>query len=138
MPPVHTHLNPFDWSSPAGPPSVYGALPYPTRAAAAPAPELTAFYLTALNPTVLNCTVVGPRGRVHYTVATDGPGAMPGYTVVKRAADRKSIALVEWTATHPRVEVRGAVAKMETREWLRLARDQTFVSFLSHILRCTG
>ncbi|KAJ7667154.1 hypothetical protein B0H17DRAFT_1251948 [Mycena rosella] len=116
MPPVHTHLNPFDWS---GQPSARSGASAPTSSA----PPLTAFYLTALRPTVLNCTVVGPRARVHYTVSTDG--AMPGYTVVKRAADRKSIALVEWQA-HPRVEIRGAVAKQETREWLRISRDQTY------------
>ncbi|KAJ7126346.1 hypothetical protein C8R44DRAFT_874699 [Mycena epipterygia] len=132
MPPVNTHHNPFDsWSS-AGqnaysqyggarasgpPPSVFGALPYPT-----PPTTLTAFYLTSLSPTVLNCAVVGPRARLHYSVSTDS--AMPGYTVVK-TADKKSIALVEWQA-HPRVEIRGAVAKQETRDWLRISRNKTY------------
>ncbi|KAJ7104400.1 hypothetical protein B0H15DRAFT_766916 [Mycena belliarum] len=127
MPPVHTHLNPFDWSShpSSSAPSVFGALPYPSPTRATHAPQLTAFYLTALNPTVLNCAVVDARARVHYAVSTDG--AMPGYTVVKRARDQKSVALVEWQA-HPRVEVRGAVAKQETRDWLRLSSDQTCAS----------
>ncbi|KAJ7485757.1 hypothetical protein FB451DRAFT_941127, partial [Mycena latifolia] len=106
-------------------PSVYGALPYPTPPSlrSSGAPPLTAFYLTALSPTVLNCTVVGPRARAHYAVSTDG--SMPGYTVIKRAKDRKSIALIEWAA-HPRVEVRDAVAKQETRHWLWISRDQTY------------
>lgn len=146
MPPVHTHHNPFDaWSravsgpysyAPHGappsapPPSVFGALPYPTPPSTSAHTNtgltLTAFYLTSLNPTVLNCAVVGPGGRVHYAVSTDG--ALPGYTVMKNAAraDRKSVALIEWQ-THPRVEVRGAVPKQETRDWLRISRDQTYV-----------
>ncbi|KAJ6570815.1 hypothetical protein DFH09DRAFT_1462726, partial [Mycena vulgaris] len=103
----------------ASPVSVFGALPYPTPRA----PSLTAYYLTALNPGVLNCAVVDRHARAHYAVSTDSK--MPGYTVVKRAADRKSIALVEWQK-HPRVEIRGAVAKQETKDWLRISRDQMF------------
>ncbi|KAJ7785241.1 hypothetical protein DFH07DRAFT_681166, partial [Mycena maculata] len=107
------------------PPSVFGVLPYPTPPSTGnPAPPLVAFFLTALNPGVLNCTVVGPPGgaRAHYTVTTDN--AMPGYTVVKNA-ERRSIALIEWQK-HPRVEVRGAVPKQDTRAWLKLSRDQTY------------
>jgi hypothetical protein len=54
---------------------------------------------------------------------------MPGYTVFKNALDKKSIALVEWTK-HPRVEVRGAVPKQETKEWLKISRDKTCVGVL--------
>ncbi|KAJ7512978.1 hypothetical protein B0H11DRAFT_1843415 [Mycena galericulata] len=152
MPPVDTHHNPFDgWSRaisgpytyaphgaapPAPPPSVFGALPYPTPPTSSSrtgpsSPPLTVFYLTALNPTVLNCAVLGPPGaRMRYMVSTDG--ALPGYTVIKSApaaADReqkmKSVALIEWQK-HPRVEVRGAVPKQEVREWLRISRDQMY------------
>ncbi|KAJ7790201.1 hypothetical protein B0H14DRAFT_3570830 [Mycena olivaceomarginata] len=145
MPPVYTNHNPFyGWSSSqsrhgssssrgggastglgAGetPPSVFGALPYPTPPSSRYAPNLTTFYLTSLNPGVLNCAVLGPHARLHYTVSTDAN--MPGYTVFKNALDKKSIALVEWTK-HPRVEVRGAVPKQETKEWLKISRDKTY------------
>ncbi|KAJ7275632.1 hypothetical protein C8J57DRAFT_1177304 [Mycena rebaudengoi] len=146
--PIHTYNNPFGgWTNPnagqapvyapwgngaaAPPPSIFGALPYPTPPPAGgtphsqsdPAPaEMTTFYLASLNPTVLNCTVSGPRGRVYYHVSTDS--MMPGYTVFK-SAERKSMALIEWQK-HPRVEVRGAVSKQEARALLALSRDQTY------------
>ncbi|KAJ7185272.1 hypothetical protein C8R46DRAFT_1287709 [Mycena filopes] len=139
MPPVDTNHNPFGgWSnqtsnyspygSVSGPPlSVFGALPYPTPpgnfAQAQNSNNMITYYLTSLNPSVLNCAVIGhgPRQRLHYSVSTDN--AMPGYTVFKNA-ERKSVALIEWTR-HPRVEVRGAVPKQDTKEWLKLSRDQT-------------
>ncbi|KAJ6562609.1 hypothetical protein B0H19DRAFT_1288562 [Mycena capillaripes] len=139
MPPVHTNLNPYQgWSKSSGqsnnyssyggastsapPPSVFGALPYPTPPSSQFAPNLSTFYLTSLNPSVLNCTVIGPRSRLAYAVSTDS--SMPGYTVVKNA-ERKSIALIEWSK-HPRVEIRGAVPKQETQGWLKISRDQTY------------
>ncbi|KAF7336197.1 hypothetical protein MVEN_02167300 [Mycena venus] len=144
MPPVHTNHNPYDgWSrSRSGgqsysglttqeiPPSVFGALPYPTPPSSASYPSLSTFYLTSLNPSVLNCAVIGPgssgprstTSRLYYAVSTDS--SMPGYTVFKNA-ERKSIALIEWTK-HPRVEIRGAVPKQETKGWLKISRDQTY------------
>ncbi|KAJ7021689.1 hypothetical protein C8F04DRAFT_1040546 [Mycena alexandri] len=138
MPPVDTNHNPFGgWSnrtnhySPYGggsgpPPSVFGALPYPTPPSNFPQQNsnISTYYLTSLNPSVLNCAVIdhGPRQRLHYSVSTDN--SMPGYTVFKNA-ERKSVALIEWTR-HPRVEVRGAVPKQETKGWLKISRDQTY------------
>jgi len=143
MPPVYTNHNPYDgwpkassgqnyYGSSGGsgpstglaiaetPPSVFGALPYPTPHYAPP--NLSTFYLTSLNPSVLNCAVIGPRSRLHYAISTDS--SMPGYTVFKNA-EKKSIALIEWTK-HPRVEIRGAVSKQETKDWLKISRDQTY------------
>ncbi|KAJ7119942.1 hypothetical protein C8R43DRAFT_1077027 [Mycena crocata] len=162
MPPVNTHHNPFDvWSnagsghannharhghasaSAVSPPSVFGALPYPNPPVASASgshtrsnSSLTTFYLTSLNPSVLNCVVLGPApgpqnqhhphspaaSKLYYAITTDN--TMPGYTVFKNAA-RKSIGLIEWQR-HPRVEVRGAVPKQETRGWLKVSRDQTY------------
>ncbi|KAF8205283.1 hypothetical protein K438DRAFT_1579731 [Mycena galopus ATCC 62051] len=105
------------------PPSVFGALPYPTPPSSY-MPNLTTFFFTALSPSVLNCAVVGPpgRSRLHYTISTDSN--MAGYTVVKNA-ERKSIALIEWT-NHPRVEIRGVIPKQEIKGWLKISRDQTY------------
>ncbi|KAJ7912319.1 hypothetical protein B0H13DRAFT_2232533 [Mycena leptocephala] len=137
MPPVHTNHNPYEgWSktnsghsnyssgsaSGAPPPSIFGALPYPTPPNTRFAPNLTTLYLTSLSPSVLNCAVIGPHSRLHYSISTDSN--MPGYTVVKNA-DRKSVALIEWTK-QPRVEIRGAVPKQETKGWLKISRDQTY------------
>jgi hypothetical protein len=140
MPPVHTNHNPYEgWSktnsghsnyssgsaSGGPPPSIFGALPYPTPPNTRFAPNLTTLYLTSLSPSVLNCAVIGPHSRLHYSISTDSN--MPGYTVVKNA-DRKSVALIEWTK-QPRVEIRGAVPKQETKGWLKISRDQTCVGF---------
>ncbi|KAJ7669505.1 hypothetical protein DFH06DRAFT_1038620 [Mycena polygramma] len=135
--PVDTNHNPFDaWHQSSGqspygattsvpPPSVFGALPYPVPPSSqgyAAGPNLTTFYLTSLNPGVLNCAVIGPHSRLAYAISTDDN--MPGYTVVKNA-ERKSIALIEWTR-HPRVEIRGAVPKQDTQAWLKISRNQTY------------
>ncbi|KAJ6615141.1 hypothetical protein B0H10DRAFT_86812 [Mycena sp. CBHHK59/15] len=135
--PVYTYHNPFgDWAntgqstnapwasgSTAPPPSIFGVLPYPTPPSTSDAAaNLTTFYLTSLNPTVLNCIVIGPRSRLHYQVTTDNK--MPGYTVFK-TAERKNVALIEWQK-HPRVEIRDAVSKQETRSWLKISKNQTF------------
>ncbi|KAJ7255795.1 hypothetical protein B0H12DRAFT_1183391 [Mycena haematopus] len=101
---------------------MFGALPYPTRPSTHYVPNLITFYLTSLNPSVLNCSVIGPRARLHYTISTDN--SMGNYTVFKNA-DKKSIALVEWTK-HPRVEIRGVIPKQETQGWLKISGDQTY------------
>ncbi|EEB98779.1 hypothetical protein MPER_01658 [Moniliophthora perniciosa FA553] len=111
--------NPFSvWNSKDGiPPSVYGALP---AADSSTLPSLS--YSFAPNPSLLNCTVVGPNNSPHFYVVTD-PN-MPNYTVFK-AYDGKSIALVEWSQT-PQVEIRGTVAKQPVATFLKLSSDQRF------------
>ncbi|KAK0203600.1 hypothetical protein DFS33DRAFT_813659 [Desarmillaria ectypa] len=99
-------------------PSLFGALPYPTPPV--PANYVT-FYLTSFNPSMLNCTVIGPQQCPYFNFVTDSN--MPTYTVLKDAKDR-SIALVEWQS-HPLVELRGVVSKQKVRDWLQLSQDKT-------------
>ncbi|KAK7049355.1 hypothetical protein VNI00_005956 [Paramarasmius palmivorus] len=112
-------MNPFSaWNSGDGvPPSVYGALP------AADSSTLPSLVFTfAPNPSLLNCTVMGPNNATHFYVVTD-PN-MPTYTVFK-AHDGKSLALIEWQQT-PQVELRGLVAKQAASSFLKLSSDQRF------------
>ncbi|RDB27907.1 hypothetical protein Hypma_002180 [Hypsizygus marmoreus] len=100
------------------PPSVLGALPYPTL----PAPSnLMAFYITDFSPTILNSRVVGPQGQEYFTITTNNE--MPGYTVVKNT-EGASIALVEWK-TPPMVEIRGLLSKRDIKTWLPLSPDRS-------------
>ncbi|KAF9010118.1 hypothetical protein BDQ17DRAFT_1235143 [Cyathus striatus] len=103
------------WSDGVPPPSVFGALPYPSVPS-----NLLTFYFTSFNPDLLNCAVVGPQGQPYYRVVTDNH--MPGYTVIKNA-EGKSISLIEWQS-HPFIEIRGTLAKQNVRNWLRLSHDR--------------
>jgi hypothetical protein len=108
----------------APPPSIVGALPYPHPPSyPLPPDELITFTFTSFNPTILNCTVLGPQNRPYFYVVTDA--SMPGYTLWKNA-ERKNIALVEWQNT-PLLEARGILAKQQITNWLRLAPDRRFV-----------
>ncbi|KAK0495941.1 hypothetical protein EDD18DRAFT_1075028 [Armillaria luteobubalina] len=98
-------------------PSLFGALPYPTPPVPA---NYVSFYLTSFNPSVLNCTIIGPQQRPYFTFITD-PN-MPTYTVLKDAKGR-STALVEWQS-HPLVELRGVISKQKAGDWLRLSQDK--------------
>ncbi|KAF7325981.1 hypothetical protein MKEN_00449000 [Mycena kentingensis (nom. inval.)] len=126
---IPTNMNPYSsWggssSSSSGATSpIYGALPYPRASGGNPAPSLATFHLTSFSPTILNSWVIGASaGQAYYQITTDKQ--MVGYTVIK-TVDGRSVALVEWQK-HPRVEVRGAVEKQDTREWLRISRDKTY------------
>ncbi|KZP26358.1 hypothetical protein FIBSPDRAFT_819775 [Athelia psychrophila] len=117
--------NPYsNWNtrSDGGPPSIVGALPYTNSSYPLPPKELVPFTFTALNSTILNCAVLGPNNRVHFSVATDA--SMAGYTVLKDANSR-SIALVEWQNT-PLLEARGLLQKQQISNWLRLASDRSY------------
>ncbi|KAF9027009.1 hypothetical protein BDZ89DRAFT_1015895 [Hymenopellis radicata] len=98
-------------------PSVFGALPYPTPPAPA---NFTTFYLTSFNPSVLNCTVIGPQQMTYFTIVTDPQ--MPTYTVIKDAKSR-NIGLMEWQAS-PLVELRGVLSKQKVKHWLKLSHDK--------------
>lgn len=132
--------NPFaNWSAGSGfssdgtgnpdsgpPPSIVGALPYPHPPSyPLPPDELITFTFTSMNPTILNCTVLGPHNRPYFQIVTDA--SMPGYTLWKNA-EKKNIALVEWQNT-PLLEARGILAKQQITNWLRLAPDRRFVNF---------
>ncbi|KZP31503.1 hypothetical protein FIBSPDRAFT_907676 [Athelia psychrophila] len=118
--------NPYaEWTagSDRGSPSIVGALPYTNASSYPICPvDLVSFTFTALNPTILNCTVLGPDNRVRFSVTTDT--AMEGYTVFKDTESR-SIALVEWQHT-PLLEARGLLQKQQINNWLRLASDRSY------------
>ncbi|KAL0070615.1 hypothetical protein AAF712_002456 [Marasmius tenuissimus] len=102
------------------PPSIYGALP--VGSSNATNSSTLTFTFTAFNPSILNCTVVGPNNVPYFYVITDP--SMPSYTMFK-TPDGKSFGLAEWGRT-PKVEVRGIVAKQATSQFLRLSSDQRF------------
>ncbi|KAL0580430.1 hypothetical protein V5O48_001583 [Marasmius crinis-equi] len=102
------------------PPSVFGALPVGSPDATNS--TIVTFTFTAFNPSIMNCTVVGPNNAPSFYVITDP--AMPAYTLFK-TPDGKSFGLIEWGRTS-QVEVRGIVAKQSTSQFLRLSSDQRF------------
>ncbi|KAF8633162.1 hypothetical protein AX17_004663 [Amanita inopinata Kibby_2008] len=120
--PFMTMFNPFSsWADAKNdngstPPSIFGALPYPS----APS-NSTIFYLTSFNPTIFNCSVVGTQGQVYFQVVTDPHN--PGYTVLRNASG-KNVALVEWLSP-PLIEIRGVLSKQNISEWLKLASDRS-------------
>ncbi|KAG1869986.1 hypothetical protein F4604DRAFT_1926767 [Suillus subluteus] len=90
------------WDTTVPPPSIFGALPYPSVSSVLPG--AITFKFTSLSPTILNCKVIGPRNETYFRVVTDG-----GHTMLKDAQS-SNIALLEWR-DRPTVEVRGLVAK---------------------------
>ncbi|KAJ7486899.1 hypothetical protein FB451DRAFT_1026040 [Mycena latifolia] len=120
---MYSHINPYaTWSNTSvrravpGVPSVHGALPF---AADPSASNLVTFYFTALNPTILNCTVIGRNTHPYFSISTDP--SMPGYTSVKNL-DGKIIALIEWK-DRPLAEVRNVFSKRRVSDWLSLSPD---------------
>jgi len=126
-----SHNNPFaqgGWKSPENrtlwdnsstPPSIFGALPYPS---APPQSDFVIYHFTSFNPTLLNCTVIGPDYQPCYRIVSDS--TMPGYTTCKTVAGR-NLALIEWTS-HPLVEIRDVLIKQEVRSWLRLSSSSSY------------
>jgi hypothetical protein len=97
------------------PPSIFGALPYPST----PSNSLKLSF-ASFNPSILNCSVVGTQGQVFYHVVTDPHN--PGYSLLKNASG-KNVALVEWQS-QPFVEIRGALSKQHVADWLKLSQDR--------------
>jgi len=106
----------------AHPPSIFGALPAPSHHRS-PSPVIT-FHLASFNPTILNCTVVGPHSRPWFHVVTEP--AMVQYTVVKNSGG-ENVAFVEWQK-QPLVDVQGVVPKQAVQRWLKLSPDRRFSS----------
>ncbi|KAG2041248.1 hypothetical protein BDR03DRAFT_856904 [Suillus americanus] len=104
------------WDTSVPPPSIFGALPYPSVSSALPGAITLKFM--SLNPTILNCKVIGPRNETYFRVVTDG-----GHTVLKDAQS-SNIGLLEWR-DRPTVEARGLVAKQTMGQWLRLSTDRS-------------
>lgn len=117
----NVNSNNSNWNSNSGPPpSIVGALPYLNTTYPLPPDDLIKFTFTSFNPTILNCTVLGPHNRPYFLVVTDA--SMPGYTIWKDV-EQKNIALVEWQSS-PLVEARGILPKQKASSWLRLAPDR--------------
>ena len=122
----NVNSNNGNWDPNSGPPpSIVGALPYLNTTYPLPPDDLVKFIFTSFNPTILNCTVLGPNNRPYFFVVTDA--SMLGYTIWKNAGN-KNIALVEWQNS-PLVEARGILPKQQASGWLRLAADRRCVSF---------
>ncbi|KAM6503315.1 hypothetical protein JOM56_000258 [Amanita muscaria] len=106
-------FNPFSsWTTDGlltTPPSVYGALPYPSHS--------LSLLFPLFNPSDLNCAAVSAHGQVYYNIVTDAE-----YTVVKSASGESIIAMIEWKP-HPLVEIRGILDKQPVKDWLKLSQE---------------
>ncbi|KDQ53358.1 hypothetical protein JAAARDRAFT_137147, partial [Jaapia argillacea MUCL 33604] len=101
------------------PPSIYGALPYPTPISP-PLPDTVNFAFTHLEPTILNSTFVNSRQEPVGSVYTD---SLRVFTLLKDN-DRRSMAMVEWRMDGgPAVEIRGVVKQQRVGKWLPLSDD---------------
>jgi hypothetical protein len=103
-------------SAPA--PSVFGALPYPSTSS--PLPGAVTFNFTSLNPTILNCKVIGPRNETYFRVVTDA-----GYTMLKDVRG-SNIAVLGWQG-HPTVEAPSLLTKQFVGQWLNLSTERRCV-----------
>ncbi|TFY59544.1 hypothetical protein EVG20_g7758 [Dentipellis fragilis] len=141
-PPMSVNFNPYvqGWANagnaPSGsgqpwgyggqPPSVFGALPSfnSTIPKLPPPSEFVMYHITGFSPTILNASVVGPRGQTHLRIITDL--ANPHHTIW-RDAQRRTVAMVDW-GTRSTVEMPGLLARQSVRSWLRLSSDRTYVT----------
>lgn len=98
-------------------PSIYGALPFPSQLA--DNPPLMVFTFTGFNPTIANCTILGPNGSPQFGVVTEP--ALPGYTILK-SMNGKSVALIEWREP-AKVEIRGLAPKQPVSSFLKVSSD---------------
>ncbi|KAJ7889756.1 hypothetical protein B0H13DRAFT_1626588 [Mycena leptocephala] len=126
-------FNPFaqgGWTNAANPnagssgniipqPSLFGALPYPTRNAT---PNFMSFRFTSFSPTIMDSTVMGSNSRTYFRVKTDVPTV--GFTVIHNSANQPTI-IIEWLK-HPVIEIRDALSKRQTSQWLALSADQSY------------
>ncbi|CAK5283434.1 unnamed protein product [Mycena citricolor] len=119
-------LNPYaqDWNHPNGasaPPSVFGALPSVAKAL----PTFFTFRFTSFNPSIMNCTVMGPQATAYFRIITDTP--MAGVSVFQNATGG-TFSLVQWNQ-HPDVEIQGVAARQPTSSLLSLSHDRSYRSF---------
>ncbi|KAJ7148549.1 hypothetical protein C8R43DRAFT_889075 [Mycena crocata] len=120
-------FNPYSqgWQGPGGSssqngrPSVFGALPFTPPATL---PTFFSFRFTSFNPSILNCTIIGPQSRPYYRIITDSP--MPGVSVLQNS-NGQNIALVQWHR-HPEVEIRSIISRQRTSEMISLSPDQSY------------
>ncbi|KAJ7189196.1 hypothetical protein C8R46DRAFT_1056791 [Mycena filopes] len=100
-------------------PSIFGALPYPTRSMTT---MFMSFLFTSFTPTILNSTVVGPKSKTYFRITTDTPTV--GFTVIHNSANQPMI-IIEWLK-HPVIEIRDIVSKRQTADWLPLSADKSY------------
>ncbi|KAJ7732037.1 hypothetical protein B0H16DRAFT_1861238 [Mycena metata] len=120
-------MNPFahGWNAPGSSgntvpqPSIFGALPYPTRSTSA---MFMSFVFTSFAPTILDSTVVGPKSKIYFRVRTDVPTV--GFTIIHNSANQPMI-IIEWLQ-HPVIEIRDILSKRETASWLPLSADKSY------------
>jgi hypothetical protein len=100
--------------------SIYGALPFTSPDALQ---TFFSFRFTSFNPTVLNCTVIGPESRPYFRITTDTP--MPGVSIFQNS-NGQDIALVQWHR-HPEVELHNIVERQRVSGMLSLSPHQMFI-----------
>ncbi|KAJ6511635.1 hypothetical protein DFH09DRAFT_941973 [Mycena vulgaris] len=101
-----------------GRPSIFGALPFTSPDTL---PTFFSFRFTSFNPTILNCTIIGPQSRPYFRIVTDAP--IPGVSTFQNS-NGQNVALVQWHR-HPEVEIRNIVSRQRTSEMLSLSPDQS-------------
>ncbi|ESK89078.1 hypothetical protein Moror_5353 [Moniliophthora roreri MCA 2997] len=107
-------------------PSVYGALPYSSGSSNTTPNSVLTFQFTAFNPTILNCTVLGPGSTPYFRVVDNNP-----FTVFQNK-DGRSIAVIEWRQSPGTVvEVRDIIQKQLVSTWLALSPDRTYRTMIA-------
>ncbi|GLB35692.1 hypothetical protein LshimejAT787_0212570 [Lyophyllum shimeji] len=115
-------INNATWGKDSPPqPSVYGALP---NAVPPSPPNILTFLFVSLNPTILNCTVVGPHAQKYFDVTTNSPNV--GASTIFLKAGRP-FAVVEWH-NQPTVEIYGVAPRQAAARWLELSHDRAYQS----------
>jgi hypothetical protein len=112
----------WPWSQSNGAPaSLFGALPAQFQLGAPPlgVADLISFHFTSFAPSILNCTVMGPRSIVYYKVVT-APGSS---TTTLRDNQGSEAALLGWSR-QPYVQMGTSVPKQKVLEWLPLSSNK--------------
>jgi hypothetical protein len=121
-------INNGTWGNQSPPPaSIFGALP----GTAPPTPSSTlTLVFTSFNPTILDCTVVGPKFQKYFTISTSrSPSGYPSTVFYKHNGE--SVAIVEWHQ-HPTLQVRDVVPKQTTARWLSPGPDVRYVDLSAY------
>lgn len=98
-------------------PSIYGALPGLRNCA----DSCLTFALCPNEPDILNCSVVGPRGSIHFMIRTDYSSAPVTYV---RQPDGTLMGYIEWSSKTPYVCIPDSVTKQPASQWLLLSADK--------------
>jgi hypothetical protein len=104
------------------PTSIFGALPatFMLDTPSLGVADLVAFHFTSFNPSILNCTVMGPRSIVYYKVVTEAGRS----TTILCDSQSKDSAMLEWHR-QPCVEMKGTLPRQKVLEWLVLSSNKS-------------